>query len=153
VAFQSIIVEAFIFSLLYNDSQLIASDSLNGKYVYPDQAPPKTPYPNAGYALQSPVDYHGVNKNRLFSEYIYQVYIWSKMVGGELQDAARVRKSAHRVDAILDGIRRQSFAIDGTTYYFNVWRDGEIPQRTSPGESADITYKKFGGMFHFQIFT
>jgi len=150
--FESIYCDAFLEFVLNGDATLIASDALNGEYVYNSVAPANKPFPRIIYNVQAGGDVNTLNATRLFARPLYQVRLVAKVKNGALEDAARVRKAANRMDELLRSIRRQSFTVEGVEMNFNVWREDEIPVRTEPGETADVSYRNYGGLYRVEAF-
>ena len=157
MAIESIYAEAFIASVLKGDATLVGASALNGARVYPNRAPQGTTasptlYPLIIYNVQSPGDVNTANAVRMYARPLFQVRTVGKVIGTTLQDASRVRAAAHRMDEILKGIRRQSFTIEGQTFYFNVWREDELPTREEQGATADEFYRSYGGLYRVNVF-
>jgi hypothetical protein len=150
--YESIYADAFIANLLRSDTTLTGADALNGSPIYKGVAPQNAPFPRVVFNLQAGTDNTGVNKTRLFPSLVYQVRTVGIKRNEVLQDAARVRKSANRVDALMN-VRRVSYTVDSQAFFFNVWREGEIPSRDEPGETADVGYRNYGGMYRVEVFT
>lgn len=150
---ESIYLEAFFDSVLNNDATLIGATALGGKKFYKNRAPQNTTYPLGIYNVQAADDIALLNRDRLFTRYLLQVRIVGRVVGAVFQDGARVRTASHRADAVLQSIRRQSFTVDSVTYFFNVFREGELPVREEEGESADVFYRSYGGFYRGEVFT
>jgi hypothetical protein len=151
--FESIYAEAFLASVLTGDAALIAADALNGQFVYKDMAPQNGPVPRVIFNLMASGDVNTLNATRLFTRPLFQVRTVGKVLNGTLLDGARVRKAAHRMDEVLRSIRRQSFTLESVTFNFNVWREEELPLRTEPGETAEVFYRNYAGLYRVEVFT
>lgn len=153
MAIESIYVEAFLDSVLKADTTLVGATALgSASKIYRNRAKQGDVPPYLIYNLQAPNDYTSLNKDRLFSEYLYQVRVVGEVKGMDLQLASRVRIAAHRMDDVLDGIRRQSFTVESVTHSFNVWRESELPVREEAGNTADVFFRNYGGLYRVQIF-
>jgi hypothetical protein len=156
--FESIYAEAFLDSLLNGDATLTGASALNGQRAYKNRAPQGTKdnptlYPLVIYNMQAGGDVNTGNASRIFTRPLFQVRAVGKVIGTALQDASRVRTAAHRMDELLKRIQRRSFTVDGATYFFNVWREDELPPREEPGESADVFYRNYSGLYRVEVFT
>ena len=151
----SIFAEAFIASVL-NDATLLGATALNGTFadkVFKNVRRQGSVLPVVVFNVQAPWDGNSGNGIRLWTRPVFQVRTIGRVVNGVLQDASRVRTAAHRADDLLKEIRRQSFTVESVTRYFNVWREDEIPPREEPGETADVTYRNYGGFYRVEQFT
>lgn len=151
--FETIYADAFLSSVLREDATLTGVTALNGKYVYQDIAPQGTPVPRIVFNLQAGGDVNTLNGRRMFVRPLYQVRTVGKVVGGILENAARVRVAAHRMDELLRFIRRQQFTIDSVALNFNVWREDELPVRSEQGEMEDVRYRNYSALYRVEIFT
>lgn len=153
---ESIYAEAFIHARLKADATLIGVTALNATsefpQIYRNKAKQNAPRPLLIYSLQAPTDYNSANKARLFTEYRYQVRVVGEVRGSELQNATRVYTAANQMDASLNNVRRVSFTVGGVTYSYNVWRENELPVREEEGETADVDYRNYGGIYVVQVF-
>lgn len=153
MAIESIYADAFLANLFKTDATLIGGTALNGvANIYRERAKQKATFPLLIYNLQAPHDYTTVNKDRLFSEYLYQCRIVGEVKGVDLQNDARVRAAANRMDELLN-IRRRAFTVETFTYFFNIWRESELPgRREEPGEDESTFYRNYGGLYRVQVF-
>jgi hypothetical protein len=153
VAVESIHAEAFLDSVLLGDPTLIGATALNGQYIYRNVGRQGGPYPQLVYSYYDGDDINSGNAVRLFTRYVYRVRVVGKVLNGVLQDAQRVRVAANRVDALLSTVRRQSFTVDSVTHFYNVWREDELPPpREEPGQTADVFYRVYGGLYRVEVF-
>ena len=151
---ESLYAESFIGSVLKSDALLIGATALSAaSQIYKNKAREDIEaFPCLIYNIQTPKDFNSQNQERLFTEYLFQVRVVGEVRGIELQNADRVRTAANRMDELLRVIRRVSRTVDGQTFFFNVWRESELPVREEPGETEDIFYQNFGGFYRVQVF-
>lgn len=152
MAVESIYAEAFLSAVLKGDATLVGAGALAGQFVYRNRAPQSAVAPFVIYNEQSSEDVKTANAVRMFTRSVFQVRTVGRLVGTQLQDATRVRAAAHQVDNVLKDIRRQAFALEGVTYYFNVWRESGLPAREEPGLTADEWFRSYGGFYVVEQF-
>lgn len=153
MALESIYADSFLDSLLRGDTDLIGASGLDGAYIYKGVAPQAAPFPRVVFNLQAGVDNNSISKTRLFASLAYQVRTVGKLESGALLDPSRVRAAANRVDELLKEVRRVSHTVDGVTYFFNTWRETELPNRDESGATADESYRNYGGLYRVEVFT
>lgn len=154
MAIESIFADAFFSHVLLADAELTGADALNGAYVWNWIAPQGSPTPRVLYNFMGGSDVNGHGAVRLFTRALYQVRTILHAPNGTATPAAlqRFRRISSRVDDVLQGIRRESFTIEGETYNFNVWRQGESPPRIEAGAFPGDFYRVNAALYRVEIF-
>lgn len=150
MANEIIYTDAFIRAVLGNDWALTAA--LGGVKIYHGMAPQGTPTPYIRYDFLGGADPNTANQTRLMASLLYQIRAVFRVTQDTTFPTADDLTVINRLDELLSTIRRMPMVFSALSLHFNVWREQPIA-RDEPGETEEVYYTNYGGLYRVEAFS